>query len=302
VNTVLNYQLRQQIIQWLYDLQIDSNSGFSNEACGFRGFALADSLFTSRGLYCLYDSGHIAQTYTALCCLIILGDDLSRLDRRTILQSIRSCQLPDGSFCASNRLDTENDMRFLYCAVAICTILDDFSYIDIEKILSFIRSSISYDGGIGQGPQLESHGGSTYCALASLSMLGRLWDFSVLSSKKIERLKRWIVFKHGKGFHGRTNKRDDSCYAFWLGASLEILNSLSLVDRSSLRSFLMHAQDLVVGGFSKYEDYISDLLHTCLGISALAIFHEPLISPVFPELNLSRRSYEHLRKIQSSIK
>lgn len=67
--------------------------------------------------------------------------------------------------------------------------------------------------------------GSTYCALAVLSMLGCLWDGSVLSSKQIERLKNWAIFKQEEGFHGRINKPDDSCYAFWIGASLTVVLS-----------------------------------------------------------------------------
>jgi geranylgeranyl transferase type-1 subunit beta len=34
----------------------------------------------------------------------------------------------------------------------------------------------SYDYGIGQGPGQESHGGSTYCAVAALHLMGRLDD------------------------------------------------------------------------------------------------------------------------------
>ena len=32
----------------------------------------------------------------------------------------------------------------------------------------------AFDGAFGQGPGLESHGGSTYCAIAALSLIGRL--------------------------------------------------------------------------------------------------------------------------------
>lgn len=49
-------------------------------------------------------------------------------------------------------------MRFVYCAVAICYILNDFSAINMERMLDFIKRSINYDGGIGEGPHLESHG------------------------------------------------------------------------------------------------------------------------------------------------
>lgn len=64
------------------------------------------------------------------------------------------------SFSAfSNR--AESDMRFVFCAVAVSYILNDFSFINIDALCEFIKKSISYDGGIGQGPGLESHGKST---------------------------------------------------------------------------------------------------------------------------------------------
>ena len=68
--------------------------------------------------------------------------------------------------------------------------------------------------------------GSTYCALAILSMLGFLRDGSVLTRRQLEKLKRWLILKQRDGFHGRTNKLDDSCYAFWLGASLTVFSHL----------------------------------------------------------------------------
>jgi geranylgeranyl transferase type-1 subunit beta len=54
--------------------------------------------------------------------------------------------------------------------------------------------------------------------------MGRLWDESVLDKKQIELLKKWAVMKQQRGFHGRTNKPDDSCYAFWIGATLTVIN------------------------------------------------------------------------------
>lgn len=49
-------------------------------------------------------------------------------------------------------------MRFVYCAIAICHILNDFSTIDMKSVLKFIQRCVNFDGGIGQAPFLESHG------------------------------------------------------------------------------------------------------------------------------------------------
>jgi len=309
LDKAVNESQKQRIIEWIYSLQIDAKSGLPIGACGFQGtfgsnlFLCDEKLRRVRlefpeSSFC-YDFGHLAQTYTSLCCLLILGDDLSGVDRKAISEAIKNCQLPNGSFRACGTQDTENDMRFVYCAVAICLMLNDFSCINVQSILNFIRSSISHDGGIGQAPRLESHGGSTYCALAVLSTLGHLWDGSVITRKQLEYLKRWIIFKQREGFHGRTNKLDDSCYAFWLGASLSILNSESIINKEYLRHFLLRTQDPVVGGFCKHEEgSFSDIMHTYLSLSSLSIFNEPLLSPVFCPLNISQRAYQHLMKLQ----
>ena len=136
-------------------------------ACGFRGSTNTGASFTHQpqNEQILYDSGHVAMTYTALCSLIILGDDLSRVDKQAIAYGLKNLQLQDGSFqfCVEG---SENDMRFLFCVASICYILNDFSTIDVDKAVAYILSSLSYEGGFGQGPFLEAHGGSTYCAVA----------------------------------------------------------------------------------------------------------------------------------------
>lgn len=37
---------------------------------------------------------------------------------------------------------SESDMRFVYCAVVICHLLDDWSAIDVEKSVEFITESL----------------------------------------------------------------------------------------------------------------------------------------------------------------
>jgi geranylgeranyl transferase type-1 subunit beta len=140
-------------VNWLQ--QIYSMLGCRPEVCGFRGSFSASS--STDSVHCQYESAHLAQTYSALCCLLILGDDLARVDRVAILNAVKLCQLEDGSFAGAG-IDSENDMRFVFCAISICYILNDFSFINVEKMCEFVKRSYGYDGGIAQGPCLESHG------------------------------------------------------------------------------------------------------------------------------------------------
>lgn len=79
-------------------------------------------------------------TYTALACLLILGDDLSRVNRPAVLAGLRKLQLPNGSFYSTAE-GSENDMRFVFCAACICYMLRDWSGMDTQKAVEFIKCS-----------------------------------------------------------------------------------------------------------------------------------------------------------------
>lgn len=92
------------------------------------------------GTSLLYDTSHIAMTYTALCCLLILGDRLARVNREAVIAGIKKLQLPNGSF-NSTAEGGENDMRFVFCAASVCYILNDWSAMDVDRAVQFIKSS-----------------------------------------------------------------------------------------------------------------------------------------------------------------
>jgi geranylgeranyl transferase type-1 subunit beta len=52
----------------------------------------------------------------------------------------------------------ETDLRFVYCAAAICYMLDSWSGMDKESAKNYILNCQSYDGGFGLIPGSESHG------------------------------------------------------------------------------------------------------------------------------------------------
>lgn len=131
----------------------------------------------------------------------------------------------------------------------------------------------------------------TYCAVAALSLLGRLED----GISNHEDLVRWLVQRQvpfeerhimddeewadilatgtdaekaagieiklgadGKpiwaGFHGRCNKKADTCYSFWIGGALSILKKLHLMDLSANRRFLLEKTRHIIGGFMKLPE------------------------------------------------
>uniref|UniRef100_A0AAQ6AMP1 Geranylgeranyl transferase type-1 subunit beta n=1 Tax=Amphiprion ocellaris TaxID=80972 RepID=A0AAQ6AMP1_AMPOC len=245
---------RNTMIEWIYSLQVLPTEDQSNlSRCGFRGSSHIGIPYSTKGPGVLhpYDSGHVAMTYTGLCSLLILGDDLSRVNKQACLAGLRALQLEDGSFYAVPE-GSENDIRFIYCAASICYMLDDWSGMDIQKAIEYIRGSLSYDNGFGQGAGRESHGGWTYCAIASLCLMGRLEE--ALSQRELDRIRRWCIMRQQSGFHGRPNKPVDTCYSFWVGATLELLDVFQYTNFDRNRSFILSTQDRLVGGFAKWPD------------------------------------------------
>ncbi|KAI8986274.1 terpenoid cyclases/Protein prenyltransferase [Trametes punicea] len=221
-----------------------------------------------------YEEPHLVMTYTALLSLSILRDDFSALDRKGVLRFLGSCQQEDGSFSALPS-GGESDLRMLYCAFAISSMLDDWSGIDIDRAIDYTRRCYSYEGGYGQAPDGEALGGTTYCALAALHLAPETEKSTLarkLTSQERARTIRWLLQKQtpSGGFSGRTNKLADACYCFWCGAALNILGAGELVNERAMADFLARCQ-FKFGGLAKAPGESSDPYHTYLSLAILSI-------------------------------
>jgi hypothetical protein len=78
---------RRALCEWLYTLQVVVPG--RPHADGFRGGAALGGG---------YDGGHLAATYSALAILVILGDDLARVDRTGIQHLLARLQQPSGAY------------------------------------------------------------------------------------------------------------------------------------------------------------------------------------------------------------
>jgi len=301
----------EQLIDWIYAQQVhpyvDAVSGEMHyERCGFKGGPAAGGKFDPNNSTGhppnethLYDEAHIAMTYTALCCLRILGDTtFSRVNRSALIAALPFLQRPDGSFTStySHRAEVA-DMRFLYCATAISSMLQDWSGLDRDRAAEFIVSSQSHDGALGLWKGCEGHGGSTYCAVASLVLMNRFDRLHAPLS-----LLKWCITRQGTrdisslppslgddgnddeddegkvdgGYTGRPNKDSDTCYSFWIGATLQILGMAmklpidTWLDNKQNRAFNLSCQHRV-GGFGKDRGAHPDVLHSYFGLCGLSL-------------------------------
>ncbi|XP_053958484.1 geranylgeranyl transferase type-1 subunit beta [Anastrepha ludens] len=295
---LLTPQMQKDIIEWIYGGLVISQEGERKSCSGFQGSRCVNIISDDEQLLAnarCYQWGHLAMTYTGIAILATLGDDLSRLDRKNIVDGVAAVQRPDGSFSAC--IDgSENDMRFVFCAAAICHMLDYWGNVDKENMFQFIRSCIRYDNGFSQYLEGEAHGGTTFCALAALELSGQLHR---LDETTRENIKRWLIFRQVNGFQGRPNKTVDTCYSFWIGAALRILGAFELINYAENRAYIMETQDGIVGGFSKWPQSTTDPFHTYFGLCGLSFMNEPGLLEVMPSLNISTRAYNRLRQLHA---
>ncbi|TXT10786.1 hypothetical protein VHUM_02291 [Vanrija humicola] len=239
---------RDAWIEWLWSLQAPTG--------GFRG-SDGEPAGTP---------GNLPSTYTALASLALLRAPLDRLDRPGLRSFLAACQAPDGSF--SPTPDTlglfQNDVRMAYCASLAAKVAGGDPPFDVPAAIEFVRRCQTWEGGYSGRPGIESHGGTNYCALAALSLLG------ALDGADVEGSTRWLVQRQIGGFQGRPGKLEDVCYSFWCGGALATLGLASLVNEQPNTQFLLDSQS-PIGGFGKEPDVHPDPFHSYLAIAALSL-------------------------------
>ncbi|KAI9373303.1 serine/threonine protein kinase [Aspergillus egyptiacus] len=195
---------RRGYIEWIYHCQVPSG--------GFRGFTGTNFGVDKRTRENeAWDPANVPSTFFALVILLILGDDLSRVQRIECLSWLPKMQRADGSFGEvlgpEGEVEGGGDLRFCCFAAGTRYILrgknaaglEDVDDIDVQKLVAFIESCQAYDGGMAEGPYCEAHSGHTYCAIGALTFLSRLSNDSQQTalmspgSKKFETLVRWLV-------------------------------------------------------------------------------------------------------------
>ena len=120
--------------------------------------------------------------------------------------------------------------------------------------------------------------------MAALHLAGRLHSAlggsrsdSGSGGRRRQRLIRWCMARQGSGYTGRANKPVDSCYAFWLGASLQLLTGDGHTRPESNLRALMECFDVARGGFGKEAELLPDIMHSYLGTLGAAIIQHALL-------------------------
>lgn len=313
LNKVFTKKDISQFIDWFYAHAVETDKYY-----GFRGS------MSYKGNGKLYDPPSLAATFFSLMCLIILGDDLQRINRIKTMKYVISCQLSNGSFTqildmSSGKPLGDVDSRFCMMASAIRRVLKWRNMnedINIDKLEHYIKTLKIFDGGFGMSSFTESHTGLIFCALDTLKMIDRFpnevfqdtLDFLVhrqvyygkYNQTEVQESQFADTSDNG-GFNGRLNKYADTCYAFWTIGSLKLMGYQDLVDSTMCQRYLLNqTQNTMIGGFTKTndpDDTIPDPLHSCLGIATLSILGNNSLDELNEEFVISKRAYKHWMSI-----
>ena len=102
------------------------------------------------------------------------------MNREALKNFLWSVKQADGSFAM--HVGGECDIRGIYCALTIAKLMN----IDCNELFAnsveWLSSCQTYEGGFGGAPDLEAHGGYTFCGLAALILLqkGHMCDAKAL--------------------------------------------------------------------------------------------------------------------------
>lgn len=316
---LLKQHTRDELVEFVYRHLVPSGEGFRGSL----------TMKLENG----YDPAHLPSTYFALCILLMLRHDYTkRLDRDKIMGYVARCQVLTGETRGYFKpmLDIHGqpfgdaDLRFCQVAASIrCMLGRDVPGpgpdINTEALAGYIHLCLLYDGGIGGSPDGELHAGLTFCGVHTLRTIGR-FD---ASAGWVRLLTAWLCARqldgaaddttgsgayvsnpeadeegHG-GFNGRTNKLADTCYGFWVVATLRMVHpELLLIDTAALREYLLAGtQHPLMGGFGKTSGDFPDPLHSALGLACLSYLGEPGVGQMAPVLVIDQGSNEFLETI-----
>ena len=207
---------RQKWIDWIYSCQVQDGKGFR----GFTGTDLADRRSPNNRHW---DPGNLPNTFFALVALLVLGDDLGRVQRELCLQWLPQLQRLDGSFGEilgpGNEVEGGRDLRYCCCAAGIAYILHDpaekpyHPVFDEERLIDYILSCQDYNGGYGESPLREPHSGLNYCAIGTFELLARLGGQSSGRAQTAlgnqDRCIRWLLQRQTTLLYEETQADED---------------------------------------------------------------------------------------------
>ncbi|KAF1950670.1 geranylgeranyl transferas-like protein type i beta subunit [Byssothecium circinans] len=99
------------------------------------------------------------------------------------------------------------------------------------------------------------------------------------------------------GVNGRPNKIGDTCYAYWVLASIYVLGYQHVVDTRPIRRWLVEKTQHMVGGFGKAPGDHPDIYHSFLGLLVVSMMGEAGLQDIDVALCITNKAKRHLEAL-----
>ncbi|KAK0119105.1 hypothetical protein ONS95_007969 [Cadophora gregata] len=250
---------------------------------------------------------------TGMAVRWILGGDTADkqddVDTESLVDHIRAGQTYDGGFSESS--EHEAHAGYTYCAIAALSLLNrlpssscKYASTDTVSVLADHTATIGWlvsrqvgylDEEEDEDEDEEEEGDQEQARRPIVNLAGVYEDDPQATSFEQHEF---------VGLNGRCNKPVDTCYSFWVSASLSILgrDNTSLLDTKAIRRFLFHKTQHAIGGFGKIPGNPPDIYHSYLGLAALSIMKEPGLKPLDPVLCVSTEQRETIEDFRSRVR
>ena len=190
-----------------------------------------------------------------------------------------------------NSKTSDCDGRNLFCIFIISSLYNILS-LDLENFcVKKFRHLSTTSEGFAIKKFSGVHGAITHCWLGSLFFLDMNKKLKVFFEIKKWLQNRQHIFTFG--FSGRLSKAPDSCYNFWIGASLILLNIK--INRELANSHIFY-NDKTSQGFSDRCGKIIDSYHICYALSGLALLNFLSVYLIF-DVNKKFNMFGYLAKL-----
>lgn len=204
--------------------------------------------------------------YWSLTALNLLNSSDS-LDQKSLIEFVKSCQTSNGGFSPAPRHDP--NILYTLSAVQILCIYDQLDCIDVDQVALYISKSQKEDGSFVGDEWNEVDTRFSFCAVATLALIGRLWTNTPIDINKcVDFLMSCMNFDGGFGCRPGSESHSGQIYCC-LG-TLSILHKLHLADSEALGWWLCERQ-LPSGGLNGRPDKLPDVCYSWWVLSSLSI-------------------------------
>uniref|UniRef100_A0AC35UF64 Geranylgeranyl transferase type-2 subunit beta n=1 Tax=Rhabditophanes sp. KR3021 TaxID=114890 RepID=A0AC35UF64_9BILA len=215
-------------------------------------------------------SAHLRMSGIYWCCgALDMEDQLGKTDREDIIKFILGDCFDKESGGFRSAVDHGAHLLQTLSAVQILIMFDALHLLDKDAVVKYVKARIDEDGGVSGDQWGEIDTRFSFCAVATLHLIGRLDD---LSDEVKNNLWAYVrrSYNYDGGFGTRPKSESHAGQVYCCVATLAIMKKLDCIDIEKTASWLSDRQ-CKSGGLNGRPDKLPDVCYGWWVLSSLAI-------------------------------